>query len=129
MVYHLSDIRQGILQSMVEKQNWVKLFLQSYWDVRLIVFITKEEKRFILLALSLGDIFGPSIIYKLGNSIKYEVGKVEMYIVKAREYSDNVEKEIVNLFVCNGFELIIHYVDFIEKTNRGKQRFLIQELK
>jgi phenylacetate-CoA ligase len=52
-----------------------------------------------------------------------------MYIVKAREYSDNVEKEIVNLFVCNGFELIIHYVDFIEKTNRGKQRFLIQELK
>ena len=58
-----------------------------------------------------------------------EVGKVEMYIVKAREYSDNVEKEIVNLFVCNGFELIIHYVDFIEKTNRGKQRFLIQELK
>ena len=60
---------------------------------------------------------------------QYEVGKVEMYIVKAREYSDNVEKEIVNLFVCNGFELIIHYVDFIEKTNRGKQRFLIQELK
>lgn len=44
MVYHLSDIRQGILQSMVEKQNWVKLFLQSYWDVRLIVFITKGEK-------------------------------------------------------------------------------------
>mgnify|MGYP001540831332 FL=1 len=60
---------------------------------------------------------------------QYEVGKVEMYIVKAREYSDNVEKEIVNLFVCNGFELIIHYVDFIEKTNRGRQRFLIQELK
>lgn len=75
MVYHLSDIRQGILQSMVEKQNWVKLFLQSYWDVRLIVFITKEEKRFILLALSLGDIFGPSIIYKLGNSISMKLVK------------------------------------------------------
>lgn len=71
----LSDIRQGILQSMVEKQNWVKLFLQSYWDVRLIVFITKEEKRFILLALSLGDIFGPSIIYKLGNSISMKLVK------------------------------------------------------
>lgn len=80
------------------------------------------------MVLSLGDIFGLSIIYKL-ELHQYEVGKVEMYIVKAREYSDNVEKEIVNLFVCNGFELIIHYVDFIEKTNRGKQRFLIQELK
>lgn len=57
------------------EQNWVKLFLQSYWDVRLIVFITKEEKRFILLALSLGDIFGPSIIYKLGNSISMKLVK------------------------------------------------------
>lgn len=75
MVYHLSDIRQGILQSMVEKQNWVKLFLQSYWDVRLIVFITKGEKRFILLVLSLGDIFGLSIIYKLGNSISMKLVK------------------------------------------------------
>lgn len=72
---HLSDIRQGILQSMVEKQNWVKLFLQSYWDVRLIVFITKGEKRFILLVLSLGDIFGLSIIYKLGNSISMKLVK------------------------------------------------------
>lgn len=71
----LSDIRQGILQSMVEKQNWVKLFLQSYWDVRLIVFITKGEKRFILLVLSLGDIFGLSIIYKLGNSISMKLVK------------------------------------------------------
>ena len=70
-----SDIRQGILQSMVEKQNWVKLFLQSYWDVRLIVFITKGEKRFILLVLSLGDIFGLSIIYKLGNSISMKLVK------------------------------------------------------
>ena len=122
MVYHLSDIRQGILQSMVEKQNWVKLFLQSYWDVRLIVFITKGEKRFILLVRAFNYI-------QTWQLHQYEVGKVEMYIVKAREYSDNVEKEIVNLFVCNGFELIIHYVDFIEKTNRGKQRFLIQELK
>lgn len=49
--------------------------LTSYWDVRLIVFITKEEKRFILLALSLGDIFGPSIIYKLGNSISMKLVK------------------------------------------------------
>lgn len=71
----LSDIRQGILQSMVEKQNWVKLFLQSYWGVRLIVFITKGEKRFILLVLSLGDIFGLSIIYKLGNSISMKLVK------------------------------------------------------
>lgn len=75
--YGLPFIRYktGILQSMVEKQNWVKLFLQSYWDVRLIVFITKGEKRFILLVLSLGDIFGLSIIYKLGNSISMKLVK------------------------------------------------------
>lgn len=75
--YGLPFIRYktGVLQSMVEKQNWVKLFLQSYWDVRLIVFITKGEKRFILLVLSLGDIFGLSIIYKLGNSISMKLVK------------------------------------------------------
>lgn len=60
---------------------------------------------------------------------QYEVGKIEMYIVKAGGYDDDIEKEIINLFVSSDFELIIHYVGFIEKTNRGKQRFLIQELK
>lgn len=35
----------------------------------------KGGKRFILLALSLGDIFGPSIIYKLGNSISMKLVK------------------------------------------------------
>ena len=114
---------------MVEKQNWVKLFLQSYWDVRLIVFITKGEKKIYLVGFIFGGHIRAFNYIQTWQLHQYEVGKVEMYIVKAREYSDNVEKEIVNLFVCNGFELIIHYVDFIEKTNRGKQRFLIQELK
>ena len=32
-------------------------------------------------------------------------------------------------FTTHGFDLVIHYVDTIEKTKRGKQKFLIQYLR
>ena len=42
---------------------------------------------------------------------------------------EQIEKEGKAFFTTHGFDLVIHYVDTIEKTKRGKQKFLIQYLR
>lgn len=89
----------------------------------------KEGKRIFLV----GFIFGGHIqafnhiqTWQLHQS---EIGKVAIYIVKSIGYDEQIEKEVKRLFITHGFDLVIHYVDTIEKTKRGKQKFLIQDLK
>lgn len=58
-----------------------------------------------------------------------QVGRIELYIVRGKGYSDNIEKELIELFTNNNFTVNVKYVNAIEKTPRGKQKFLIQEIK
>lgn len=43
--------------------------------------------------------------------------------MKSIGYDEQIEKEVKRLFITHGFDLVIHYVDTIEKTKRGKQNF------
>ena len=57
-----------------------------------------------------------------------EVGKVFMKIVKGPGYGKDVEKDIVELFNKKNIAVEINYVDEIERTMRGKRKFMIQHL-
>lgn len=129
MVYHFIRYKTGDLAIYGGETELGETILTKLLGREVDCIYNKGGKKIYLVGFIFGGHIRAFNYIQTWQLHQYEVGKVEMYIVKAREYSDNVEKEIVNLFVCNGFELIIHYVDFIEKTNRGKQRFLIQELK
>ncbi len=80
-----------------------------------------------------GFIFGGHI--KAFNNIKEwqihqsEKGKLSIHIVKGATFTQETEKEILSFFRNNDFDIEIDYKDKIEKTIRGKQKFLIQDLK
>ena len=51
-----------------------------------------------------------------------------MRIVKGQGFDDNIEKEIVDLFIKKKIVVEINYVDEIKRTMRGKCKFMIQHL-
>lgn len=57
-----------------------------------------------------------------------EPGKLTLKIVKGQNYTTNTEKDIMTFFGAKYFDVNILYVDQIEKTSRGKQPFMIQNL-
>ncbi len=57
-----------------------------------------------------------------------EQGIVCMKIVKGPGYNNDIEKEIIELFKKKKIGVIITYVSDIDKTKRGKSRFMIQHL-
>ena len=93
-------------------------------------FIYNKEGEKIFLV---GFVFGGHI--KAFNHIlswqihQSEKGKVTLLVVKGNGYDENVEAEVVRLFDSKDIEVTIQYVTKIEKTKRGKQKFLIQEIK
>jgi phenylacetate-CoA ligase len=58
-----------------------------------------------------------------------EKGLVKLKVVKSVGYDEKVEREIRELFERNGMNVEFVYVEKIEKTNRGKQKFLIQNIR
>lgn len=92
-------------------------------------FIYNKEGEKIFLV---GFVFGGHI--KAFNHIlswqihQSEKGKVTLLVVKGNGYDENVEAEVVRLFDSKDIEVAIQYVTKIEKTKRGKQKFLIQEI-
>jgi phenylacetate-CoA ligase len=58
-----------------------------------------------------------------------EIGRIELKIVKSVGYNEIVEQEIKDLFERNNISVKFTYVNKIEKTIRGKQKFLIQNIK
>lgn len=80
-----------------------------------------------------GFIFGGHL--KAFNDIKEwqihqsEKGKLSIHIVKGATYTQQTENEILSFFKNNDFDIEIEYKEKIEKTIRGKQKFLIQDLK
>lgn len=92
-------------------------------------FIYNKEGEKIYLV---GFVFGGHI--KAFNHIlswqiyQKEKGKVTLLVVKGDGYDAAVEAEVERLFVGKGIDVDFQYVDKIEKTKRGKQKFLIQEI-
>lgn len=93
-------------------------------------FIYNKEQEKIYLV---GFIFGGHI--KAFNHItawqihQNKVGVVTLRIVKGDGYDDDVDEELKNLFAGKNIDVDFQYVGKIEKTKRGKQKFLIQEVK
>lgn len=56
-------------------------------------------------------------------------GEVTILIVKGSGYTDETEKQIVDLFLNQHVQINIKYVNNIEKTTAGKQLFIIQKIK
>lgn len=89
----------------------------------------KNNKKIYLV----GFIFGGHI--KAFNDIKeWQIhqkiaGELSVYIVKGSTYSAETETELFNFFSNNNFKVNIIYTNKLEKTIRGKQKFLIQEIK
>lgn len=56
-------------------------------------------------------------------------GVLILTIVKGINYTDDTEFELVNFFSSKEFEVEINYTSTIDKTTRGKQPFMIQNIK
>mgnify|MGYP001268506645 CR=1 FL=1 len=64
--------------------------------------------------------------------VQYEIGAVDLMIVKSHEFSQIDEQQIrkyVNSYLGNKIVLTIKYVDKIEKTSNGKLRFVVSKVK
>lgn len=88
----------------------------------------KQGKKIFLV----GFVFGGHI--KAFNDIKEwqihqsEKGKLSIFIVKGPTYTLESERELKIFFCKEDYDIEIIYLDKIEKTLRGKQKFLIQEI-
>lgn len=64
--------------------------------------------------------------------IQEKKGELIFKIVKSSQFNSTDELEILNIvqsITHNQLDIVFDYVDFISKTERGKHRFLIQNLK
>lgn len=55
-------------------------------------------------------------------------GELTLRIVPASSYDKSIEQELIEFFMKKKISISIDYCDAIPKTNRGKQKFLIQHL-
>ena len=55
-------------------------------------------------------------------------GELSLKIVPASSYDMSIEQDLIDFFMKNNLSISIEYCDAIPKTNRGKQKFLIQHL-
>lgn len=55
-------------------------------------------------------------------------GSIIVKIIPSRSFSNDLENEIVSFFKSKGFSIEIKYVNTIEHTERGKHKFLIQNI-
>lgn len=57
-----------------------------------------------------------------------EKGKLIVRIVKALNYTNEIESELEDFFRSHNFDIKIEYLEEIASTSRGKEKFLIQHL-
>lgn len=92
------------------------------------VINTKNEKIFLV-----GFIFGGHL--KAFNHInkwqieQSEKGRITLRIVKGEGFGKSNEEEILRLFASKDIVVDIVYVEAIERTIRGKEKFLIQNIR
>ena len=90
--------------------------------------IDNESNKKYLVGLIFGGHLHAFDVIKQWQIEQTEIGYIKVRIVKDSNWCKSTESEIKDFFVANNFNVEIEYVDFIEKTNRGKQMFLIQHL-
>ncbi len=90
--------------------------------------IDKNNKRWYLVGLIFGGHLKAFNVIKQWQLKQTRKGEVEVYIVPNKQFESSMEEEIISFFHDYCFSAEIIYVANIEKTSRGKQKFLIQEL-
>ena len=88
----------------------------------------KEKKQIFLVGLIFGGHIQAFNYVQTWQIHQDEIGKIDIYIVKFSGYNSQTENEIITLFRNNSIDATVHYVKSIEKTIRGKQKFLIQNI-
>lgn len=88
----------------------------------------KEKKQIFLVGLIFGGHIQAFNYVQTWQIHQDEIGKIDIYIVKFSGYNSQTENEIITLFRNNSIDATVHYVNSIEKTIRGKQKFLIQNI-
>ena len=95
------------------------------------IVVTKDKGLITLTALIFAQHFKAFSKIKKMQLFQEKVGKITAKIVKASNYSDADENEILfKIKKASGdkLDMKIVYVDFIPSTKRGKHKFLIQRL-
>jgi len=93
--------------------------------------LTKDDKIVSLTGLIFGLHFSAFEKIKQMQLVQEEKGSIVINVVKYNNYSSRDEEEIrtkINKAVCGTLDIKFNYVDEIERTVRGKHKFLIQKL-
>lgn len=90
--------------------------------------ITKDHEKIYLVGFIFGSHFNALNYIDEWQIVQSEPGKLELLIVKGKKYKEQQENEIYDFFSQRNFEIKIDYIQHIEKTSRGKQKFLIQRI-
>lgn len=96
------------------------------------IIITRDNSKITLTALIFGQHFNAFSHIKELQLVQEKKGELTFKIVKSDKFSNNDEKEILEKIKGISHDLIdldFLYVDSIQKTQRGKHRFLIQNVK
>jgi len=89
----------------------------------------KDSKKIYLVGLIFGAHMHAFDCINTWQIVQDMIGSITLKIVKGVDYNQATEKELQTFFASNNLDLVIEYVPSIEKTKRGKQKFLIQNIK
>ncbi len=93
------------------------------------IIVTSDRRLISMTAINMhGDVFDR--VSQIQFHQKKE-GEIDLRIVKSRGYSDTDTRRIMDSIgakIGGGMEIRVSFVDSIEKTERGKHRWLVQEL-
>lgn len=92
--------------------------------------VSKNNQRVFLTALIFGQHLKAFRNIKQWQLLQYEIGKVDINIVRGEGYTMEDELDIIEKFSrVTDVDLNFNYVECIQMTNRGKHLFLIQKIK
>lgn len=91
--------------------------------------INKSGEKVFLVGLIFGGHLKAFNVIDGWQIIQNVPGLLSVNIKKSHSYTTDTEKEIIRLFASKDFNITIKYVDAIPKTIRGKQQFLIQNIR
>ena len=104
---------------------------------RLVEVIDGRKEDYVILPNGaivgrLDHIFKDLVNIREGQIYQKQQGRIELRIVKGQSYTDKDEQELLKETrkrVGDDMEIVVRYVDAIERTRAGKLRFVVSELK
>ena len=91
--------------------------------------IDRNQKKWNLVGLIFGGHLKAFNVISQWQLEQKEIGRILITIVPDKGFTESMESEILDFFSSYNFTAEIKYVQLIPKTERGKQKFLIQHLK